>query len=261
MIHPALQSRGNAEGDNMEGSVPVVLLTGADRLSLDSVAFSLVDSHPSVCAVSYDVRPAGDSESGLDIVRSISMPGTNGVRFGQTEAFGLDDCCLSCAVKHDIERMLERVRGAAGAFLVSLPVGLEATPAATYLADSFRINPWGASMCVAAIADAVGLDEFEERFFDDGHLCMYGRGLEDGVFDERSTGVVVARLIREASHVLELPVVGAGCLARHVDATGECRCREIVRVVADRDASVFEDAHDVALADLVCGDVDCPVAA
>lgn len=44
MIHPALQSQGNAEG-----RTPVVLLTGADRLSLDSVAFSLVDSFPSVC--------------------------------------------------------------------------------------------------------------------------------------------------------------------------------------------------------------------
>ena len=42
MIHPALQSQGNAEG-----RTPVVLLTGADRLSLDSVAFSLVDSFPS----------------------------------------------------------------------------------------------------------------------------------------------------------------------------------------------------------------------
>ncbi len=29
----------------------VVLLTGADRLSLDSVAFSLADSYASVCAL------------------------------------------------------------------------------------------------------------------------------------------------------------------------------------------------------------------
>ena len=48
MIHPALQSQGNAEG-----RTPVVLLTGADRLSLDSVAFSLVDSFPSVCSIAY----------------------------------------------------------------------------------------------------------------------------------------------------------------------------------------------------------------
>lgn len=43
MIHPALQSQGNAEG-----RTPVVLLTGVDRLSLGSVAFSLVDSFPPV---------------------------------------------------------------------------------------------------------------------------------------------------------------------------------------------------------------------
>lgn len=48
MIHPTLQSRGNAD-------TSVVLLTGADRLSLDSVAFSLADSYASVCAISYDV--------------------------------------------------------------------------------------------------------------------------------------------------------------------------------------------------------------
>ena len=50
MSHPTLQSRGNAD-------TAVVLLTGADRLSLDSVAFSLADSYASVCAISYDVRP------------------------------------------------------------------------------------------------------------------------------------------------------------------------------------------------------------
>lgn len=82
-------------------------------------------------------------------------------------------------------------------------------------------------MGVAAVVNAVGLDEFEERFFDDDRLCVYGTGDEDGVFDERSTGAVVSRLIREATHVLELPVVGRGCLSRHVDADGECACRDI----------------------------------
>ena len=67
MIHPALQSQGNAEG-----RTPVVLLTGADRLSLDSVAFSLVDSFPSVCSIAYDVRPNEAVESGLDIVRNVA---------------------------------------------------------------------------------------------------------------------------------------------------------------------------------------------
>ena len=90
----------------------------------------------------------------------------------------------------------------------------------------------------------------EERFFDDDRLCVYGTGDEDGVFDERSTGAVVSRLIREATHVLELPVVGRGCLSRHVDADGECACRDIIRAVARRDAVVVEDAHEADLCDI-----------
>ena len=44
MSHPTLQSRGNAD-------TAVVLLTGTDRLSLDSVAFSLADSYASVLSL------------------------------------------------------------------------------------------------------------------------------------------------------------------------------------------------------------------
>lgn len=246
MIHPALQSQGNAEG-----RTPVVLLTGADRLSLDSVAFSLVDSFPSVCSIAYDVRPNEAVESGLDIVRNVAKPQASGVVFGESDSFGLEGCCMSCTVKHDLERTLGSLQGRAGAFLVSLPVGLEATPVAQYLADSFRLNEWGESMFVGAVANAVGLDEFEERFFDDDRLCLYGMGEENGVYDERSTGVVVSRLIREASCVLELPVIGAGCLACHLDTDGECACRDIIRAIALRDALVCEDAHAAGLVDLV----------
>lgn len=246
MIHPALQSRGNAEG-----RTPVVLLTGTDRLSIDSVTFSLVDSSPSVCSISYDVRPNDAVASGLDIIRNTVRPQASELVFGESESFGLEECCLSCTVKHDLERTLESLHGQSGAFLISLPVGLEATPIAQYLADSFRLNEWGESMFVGAVANAVGLDEFEERFFDDDRLCLYGMGEEDGVYDERSTGAVVSRLIREASCVLELPVVGTGCLARHLDADGECKCRDIIRAVADRDALICEDAHTVRLAELV----------
>ena len=171
MIHPALQSQGNAEG-----RTPVVLLTGVDRLSLGSVAFSLVDSFPSVCSVAYDVRPNDAVESGLDIVRNVAKPQASGVVFGESDSFGLEECCMSCTVKHDLERTLGSLQGHDGAFLVSLPVGLEATPVARYLADSFRLNEWSESMFVGAVANAVGLDEFEERFFDDDRLCLYGMG-------------------------------------------------------------------------------------
>ena len=85
MSHPTLQSRGNAD-------TAVVLLTGADRLSLDSVAFSLADSYASVCAISYDVRPNDEADAGLSIVRRVSRPVGQGVGVGDAEIFDLSDC-------------------------------------------------------------------------------------------------------------------------------------------------------------------------
>ena len=363
MVHPVLQSLGNAERGT---GVPVVLLTGADRLSLDAVAFSLADSCPSVCSIAYDVRPNAAVESGLDVVRMITRPRVDGLVFGETDSFGLEECCMSCTVKHDVGRVLESMcsallsglSGALGlselpessesgfakvgealspagigefgvlagvgvgkestsgnsggessdtadaadaadaadmadatgyrvcggrsergegqqgapsgavknaassesipapmpaAFLISLPVGLEGTPVAQYLSDLFDLSDWGVPLYVVDVANAVGLDEFEERFFDDDRLCLCGLsglGEEDAVYDERSTGAVVSRLIREASCILELPVVGAGCLSRHLDAAGECRCREIIRAEAELDAVVYEDARAVGIRDL-----------
>lgn len=106
MSHPTLQSRGNAD-------TAVVLLTGADRLSLDSVAFSLADSYASVCAISYDVRPNGEADAGLSIVRRVSRPVGQGVGVGDAEIFDLSDCCLSCSVKHDAGGTLASLRGQA----------------------------------------------------------------------------------------------------------------------------------------------------
>ena len=88
MSHPTLQSRGNAD-------TAVVLLTGADRLSLDSVAFSLADSYASVCAISYDVRPNDEADAGLSIVRRVSRPVGQGVGVGDAEIFDLSDARLS----------------------------------------------------------------------------------------------------------------------------------------------------------------------
>lgn len=287
MVHPVLQSLGNAERGT---GVPVVLLTGADRLSLDAVAFSLADSCPSVCSIAYDVRPNAAVESGLDIVRTVARSRADGLMFGESESFGLEECCMSCTVKHDVGRVLKTICSASAtgvgvgaeaspgiegggasdamdasaassseslpfpvpeAFLVSLPVGLEGALVAQYLTDLFRLDDWSMPLFVGAVANAVGLDEFEERFFDDDRLCLYGVGEEDGVYDERSTGAVASRLIREAACVLELPVIGAGCLARHLDAEGECRCRDIIRAIAGRDALICEDAHTVSLTELV----------
>ncbi|MCH4209970.1 hypothetical protein [Bifidobacterium sp.] len=240
----------------------VVLLTGADRLSLDSVAFSLMDTCEGVIGITYDVRVGDGSidpdetidpeqpNPGTTVLRGVSMPIESGLRSSDSHACPMSDCCLTCTVKHDAARTLERLQGRSGIVLISLPIGVEGTPVAQYLDDLFSLNEWGAGMRIATIANAVGLDEFEERFFDDEPLCLSGASEEDGVFDARSTGAVVSRLIREAMHVLELPVVGAGCLARHVDAAGDCRCRDIIRAIADSQTTVYEDAHEITLRDL-----------
>lgn len=69
--------------------------------------------------------------------------------------------------------------------------------------------------------------------------------------DNASLSDLAIPLIREASCVLELPVIGAGCLARHLDTDGECACRDIIRAIALRDALVCEDVRTVGLVDLV----------
>ncbi|KAB5606639.1 hypothetical protein EHS19_06975, partial [Bifidobacterium jacchi] len=106
MVHPVLQSLGNAERG---AGVPVVLLTGVDRLNLDAVAFSLADSCPSVCSIAYDVRPNAAIESGLDIIRTVARSRADGLMFGESESFGLEECCMSCTVKHDVGRVLKTI--------------------------------------------------------------------------------------------------------------------------------------------------------
>lgn len=252
MIHPALQSLRNADV-----TTGVVLLTGVDRLSLDAAAFSLMDSCPSACSIVYDVCANDDAECGLDIVRRIGLPLSDELSHcandapARVETMQVSDCCLSCTVKHDVGRMLEILHDVADAFLVVLPVGLEAIPVMQYLDDMFQLGAWGDSMAVSAIGNVVGLDAFEERFFDDDRLLLCGVTEDDAVFDERSTGAVVSRLIHEASHVLELPVIGSECLARHVDGDETCDCRGIIRSIAANDAVVCPDVHDLVLMDLV----------
>ncbi|MCI1219437.1 MAG: hypothetical protein LKF99_02700 [Bifidobacterium sp.] len=253
----------NSANAQRAAQLDVVLLTGADRLSLDSVSFSLMDSCEGVIGIAYDVRvgdglidPDGTGDPGqpnldMEVSRSVSMPNESRLRSSRSHTCSMSDCCLTCTVKHDAAKVLERLQGQCGTVLISLPIGVEGTPVAQYLDDLFNLNEWGERMRIATIANAVGLDEFEERFFDDEPLCLSGAGEDDGVFDARSTGAVVSRLIREARHVLELPVAGTGCLARHVDAAGDCRCRDIIRAIAGDQSIVYEDAHEIALHDLM----------
>ena len=244
----------------------VVLLTGADRVSIDAVAFSLLDDDPHAMGFTYDVRADEGACLGVDLLRTTensTASGLSGER--RTEHCEMGDCCLTCSVKHDLGRQLQRwgreLPGVAGVehLLVALPVGVEATPVIQYLRDSEALGEFAGlreivgNVEIGAIVNAVGLDEFEERLLDDGQLCVHGTGQterEDDVYDERSTGVVVSRLIHEADHVLELSAITAGYSARRVAESRESRCRRMVAALAHSGAVVHSDAHGVGLAQL-----------
>ena len=260
MTHSSLESWGNAEGAlpplESEGrpSVDMVLLTGADRLSLDAVSFSLIDSCPSVRAIAYDVEVDDDCEAGYAVVRAERDPSVFG-EWGRRN-LGMDECCLTCAVKHDLARAVADSCDCADMFLVCLPLGLEGTAVAQYCDELSVLGELPCSVNSTVIATAVGLDEFESGLFDDDQLCLCGFG-DDAVLDSRSRGVVVSRLIREAGHVLELPLIDSGSSEPHDVAEANRRVRDadrIVRVLADPRAIVHADAHAVDLHDLVAAD-------
>lgn len=99
--HPSLPSWGNAEAKIPH--VNLVLLTGADRLALDAVAFSLADSHSNVRVVTYDVAPDSASPTGLSLVRTVRRPESDdSLLGGEVTTFPMDDCCLTCACKHGL---------------------------------------------------------------------------------------------------------------------------------------------------------------
>lgn len=276
MTHPSLESWGNAEGKENGGDswADVVLLTGVDRLVQDAVAFSLSDSCPSAWCLTYDVasRNTGDgimtdgiglddALDGLDgdasnviIVRSERRSARVGDVLGlDREDVPMDDCCMTCTVKHDLAATMRRSGAAAELVLVCLPVGVEGAPVAQYLADCSMLGelPWGLSS--VTVATAVGIDDFEARLFDDGQLVIAGRG-DDAVCESRSTGVVQARLIREAEHVLELPLRADGSLAAD-EASESARealaADRLIRALSDPEASVHANAHEVDLHALV----------
>lgn len=191
--------------------IHVVLLTGVDRHVLNAVSFSLLDSagEDEAIGVAYDVRANADAEFGLDVVRSIMSDTAAGVHgASQPTIFPIEACCLTCAVKHDIERLVSVFASSAmsaATVVVSLPIGVEATPVATYLNEAVACGTMGISIASVCIVNGIEKDGFASRFFEDDYLNLCTQDQDEQVFDERSTGVVIARLLREADHVLELP--------------------------------------------------------
>ena len=279
--HPSLPSWGNAEAGTPH--ISLVLLTGVDRLAIDAVAFSLADSRPAIHVVAYDVAPDPASSTGLSLVRTVCEPGNSDSLLGcDTTIFPMDDCCLTCACKHDLVRVMNAAPEWSGAVLSVLPVGVEGTAVAQYLADSSMLGDLPCAIDTIHVATAVGLDGFESRLFDDDRLVIAGTTDDDAVLDSRSTGVVQTRLIREASHILMLPMLladggaaltdgstalgGAGLGGADLEGTAvsprqgadeTARLSAIVTALADPAATIHPDVHCTDLHALI-GDVCTP---
>lgn len=279
--HPSLSSWGNAEAGTPR--VSLVLLTGVDRLAIDAVAFSLADSRPAIRVATYDVAPDSASPTGLSLVRTVCEPGnSDSLLGGDTTVFPMDDCCLTCACKHDLVRVMNTAPEWSRAMLAVLPVGVEGTAVAQYIADSSMLGDLPCAIDTIHVATAVGLDGFESRLFDDDRLVIAGTTDDDAVLDSRSTGVVQTRLIREAAHILMLPMLaadggaaltnggtalgGAGwgeadpegaAMSPRQGADETARLSAIVTALADPAATIHPDVHCTDLHALI-GDVCTP---
>lgn len=143
-----------------------------------------------------------------------------------------------------------------GMMLAALPVGVEGTAVAQYLADSSMLGELPCTIDTIHVATAVRMDGFESKLFDDDRLVIAGATDDDEVLDARSTGVVQARLLREAAHVLMLPMLAAdsAVLSSGQDAAENQRVCAIVAALADPAAIIHLDAHCVDLR-LLTGDV------
>lgn len=256
--HPSLHSWEGT--DDAMPHTSIVLLTGVDRLAIDAVAFSLMDSLPSATSITYDVFPDDSPASGLSMNRTVHGPADSGNLLGGTPvSFDMEDCCLTCACKHDLARELNGALARPGAILATLPIGVEATAVAQHLADCSMLGDLACTIDDIHVATAVGLDGFESRLFDDDRLVIAGVSEDDAVLDSRSTGVVQSRLIREAGHVLILPLMAADGpeISSRRQACETDRLAAIVAALADPAAIIHPDAHRTDLSAII-RDVSAP---
>ena len=269
MTHPSLESWRNAEGDgdgeiedfdelkrlfsqadDMRSKGNLILLTGVERLALDAISFSLADSCPSTYSICYDVTADDDAESGITVTRTNRRPASFGdLLDGDCTSFRMEDCCLTCAVKHDLVATMRNI-DSTDSVLVVLPIGVEGTVVAQYLAESAALGelPW--PYADVTIANALRIEGFEARNFDDRPLVLAGHDEDDAIVEPRSTGVVQARLIREAAHVLVLPGIDdapASSRASSLADTATHCAYKLLAALADPDATIHPDAHHADL--------------
>lgn len=272
-------SRRVEMGSVEDGVDRVVLLTGMDQGERDTASFALRELCPASCAITYDVRDASlDSGDGLfddamDEESADGEPPVCGIQVQRTvhasdgrvitKRMPLRGCCLTCAIKSDVEREISRMGRMAQrfghhgglTFIVALPVGLEAFPIAVYCSECFAFAADlgdGESRPAARLAAMVTVTDearLRDRLF--GMDVWESRDPSTGALvadDDRSVGVVAASLLRESSHVLMLgrDSDNAGC--------GVLWLRELVGQVCGRSVPVtrLADVDAMSLIDDEC---------
>ncbi|PWG59667.1 hypothetical protein DF200_06420 [Bifidobacterium catulorum] len=199
----------------------VILLTGAERLPRDLSAFCAEDEK-GVCVIRYRVERFDAADGGVCIIRSVQGCGL--VPHGE-ERLPMRECCVTCAIKSDAERMVVGLGGAVRrcgvrsgvTFVVVLPVGLQAFPIARYMEDCFAfaddIGDHGETMPtprVSSVVSAVDESGLRTCLFDDAPFSVRADGdgaVDVSVDDGRSVGEVQAALLREADRLLVVSVV------------------------------------------------------
>ncbi|MCI1635476.1 hypothetical protein [Bifidobacterium sp.] len=134
----------------------VVLLTGVCEQDLDSAVLGLAAGKSGVTVLRYWVEGKPEDSGRLRVSRSPRLVQENilpevieGIDSNAHSklpsdydcigdgriSLDMDDCCLTCTVKHDLGSLLRECAGSCSQVLVVLPPGMEATPIAVYLRE------------------------------------------------------------------------------------------------------------------------------
>ncbi|MFT8358572.1 hypothetical protein [Bifidobacterium aquikefiri] len=170
--------------------------------------------------ISYTARC--DEHCGLVVRRRIGTP--SDMLFAtnlHTDTVPLDDCCLSCTIKHDLYSWLSREsgEGIAPRIIVILPKGLQAAPTAEYLKEMELVQeafqPQKSRFQFESIVAVLDSATLKDCLFDDAPFhqdddsdgsdpSLMSSSYEDDV-DERCIGGALAGVIADANDVLLLP--------------------------------------------------------
>jgi hypothetical protein len=270
----------------------VLLLTGASEQELDDAVLQLAAGNRGVEVIRYWVENDTNHDGALSISRSPGVaPESARSHIGDDGALAqggrvrlhMDDCCLTCTIKHDAGMMMTACAEDARVLLVVLPPSIEAAPVAAYLReqcamsgafdDMLDVSEAGrgvdddsdgeegrealAVQGIVTVAHSAGMCE---RLFDDAP-CVFGEGIEDPG-DDRSSGGMTIRLIQEADHLVMLDDAassgdglrgldaGTAASAADADADSDGVMRELLSLLLPVGGAVHADMRRVSLHNL-----------